>query len=100
MGRDKYKKEYTRIGVYSFVVLFKIVFEIVGYFLHEVNSTFAHHIVLGARIDEIIDWDILSDTCIKKIERMLIENNIVDKTLTDEKFAFEISSLIHQRNSL
>ena len=95
MGRDKYKKEYTRIGVYSFVVLFEIVFEIVGYFLHEMNAAFAYYVVLGAWVDEIVDWNIVGNTHIEEIEGMLIKHYIVDETLTNKELAFEICGFVH-----
>ena len=61
-------KEYTRIGVYSFVVLFEIVFEIVSDFLHEMDAVFAHDIVFGAGVDEIVDRNVVGDASVEKIE--------------------------------
>jgi hypothetical protein len=56
------------VGVYSFVVLFEVVFEIVGDFLHEMDTVFAHDIVFGAGVDEIVDRNVVGDASVEKIE--------------------------------
>ena len=77
-----------------FFVLFEVVFEIVGDFLHEMDAVFAHDIVFGARVDEIVDRNVVGDASVEKIEWVLIEDYVVDEALADEEFAFEISCFI------
>ena len=75
--------------------LFEIIFEIVCYFLHKMDSIFAHNIMLGAWVDEVVDWNVVGDTSIEEVEWVLIEDNIVDESLTDEKFATKIFCFIN-----
>ena len=88
-------KIFTLLLFFLYEGLFKIVVEIVGYFLHEVNAAFTHYIMLGAWIDEVVNWNVVGYAYIEEIEWMLIEHYIVDEALTDEEFTFEVGGLVH-----
>ena len=77
-----------------FFVLFEVVFEIVGDFLHEVDAVFAHEVVFGAGVDEVVDRNVVGDASVEEVERVLIEDDVVDEALADEEFATKVLCLI------
>ena len=77
-----------------FFVLFEVVFEIVGDFLHEVDAVFANDIVFGTWIDEVIDRNVVGDAGVEEVEWVLIEDDVVDEALADEEFAAKVLCLI------
>ena len=61
-------KNFHAFVIFLYEGLFKIVVEIVGYFLHEVNAAFTHYIMLGAWIDEVVNWNVVGYAYIEEIE--------------------------------
>lgn len=68
--------------------------EIHGNLIHKMNPILAGHIVLGARIREIIHLDIVLDTFADEAETVLPDYGIVDGALANQELAFEIFGLV------
>ena len=60
------------------------------------DAVFSADIVLGTRIREIIQLDIVLDTFADKAQTILPDNSLVNRTLADQKLAFQILRLINQ----
>ena len=62
----------------------------------EVDSVFAHYVMLSARVWEVVDLYVILDTFADKAQAMLPNYHRVYGSLTDQKPAFEIFRFVDE----
>ena len=72
----------------------QVVLEIHCHLVHQMDAVPAHHIVLCARVREVVHLDIVFDAFPYKAEAVLPYHHVVHGSLADEQLALQVLCLV------